>query len=88
MKIVLLPSETATVLVEALPYIRQFAGKSVVVKLGGAAIDKSPTWRLPRMCCSCAASASAACSSTAAGPRSTPCFAASARSRSSRTGFA
>ena len=40
MKIVLLPSEIATVLVEALPYIRQFAGKSVVVKLGGAAIDK------------------------------------------------
>src|SRR5258708_17381429 len=40
MKIVLLPSEVACVLVEALPYIRQFAGKSVVVKLGGAAIDK------------------------------------------------
>src|SRR3569833_4010421 len=40
MKIVLLPSETATVLVEALSYIREFAGKSVVVKLGGAAIDK------------------------------------------------
>lgn len=34
------PSETARILVEALPYIRQFAGKSVVVKLGGAAIDK------------------------------------------------
>ncbi len=40
MKIVLLPSEIATVLVEALPYIRQFAGKSVVVKIGGAAIDR------------------------------------------------
>jgi acetylglutamate kinase len=40
MKVVLLPSEIATVLVEALPYIRQFAGKSVVVKLGGAAIDR------------------------------------------------
>jgi acetylglutamate kinase len=40
MKIVLLPSEIATVLVEALPYIRQWAGKSVVVKLGGAAIDR------------------------------------------------
>jgi acetylglutamate kinase len=40
MKMVLLPSEIATVLVEALPYIRQFAGKSVVVKLGGAAIDR------------------------------------------------
>src|SRR3982750_1737159 len=34
------PTETARILVEALPYIRQFAGKSVVVKLGGAAIDK------------------------------------------------
>lgn len=30
MKIVLLPSEIATVLVEALPYIRQFAGKSTL----------------------------------------------------------
>jgi len=34
------PVQTARILVEALPYIRQFAGKSVVVKLGGAAIDK------------------------------------------------
>jgi acetylglutamate kinase len=34
------PGETARVLVEALPYIRQFAGKSIVVKLGGAAIDR------------------------------------------------
>lgn len=34
------PADTARVLVEALPYIREFAGKSVVVKLGGAAIDK------------------------------------------------
>ena len=34
------PSETAHVLVEALPYIRQWAGKSIVVKLGGAAIDR------------------------------------------------
>jgi len=33
-------AETVRVLVEALPYIRQFAGKSVVVKLGGAAIDR------------------------------------------------
>lgn len=33
-------ADTARVLVEALPYIRQFAGKAVVVKLGGAAIDK------------------------------------------------
>ena len=34
------PAEIARVLVEALPYIRQFAGKAVVVKLGGAAIDR------------------------------------------------
>ena len=33
-------AETARVLVEALPYIQKFAGKAVVVKLGGAAIDK------------------------------------------------
>lgn len=33
------PAETAQVLVQALPYIRRFAGKAVVVKLGGAAID-------------------------------------------------
>ncbi len=33
------PADTARVLVQALPYIRRFAGKSVVVKLGGAAID-------------------------------------------------
>ena len=33
-------AETARVLVQALPYIRHFAGKSVVVKLGGAAIDR------------------------------------------------
>jgi acetylglutamate kinase len=33
-------NETARVLVQALPYIRRFAGKSVVVKLGGAAIDR------------------------------------------------
>ena len=35
------PGGTAQILVEALPYIRQFAGKAVVVKLGGAAIDDS-----------------------------------------------
>jgi acetylglutamate kinase len=34
------PTDTARVLVQALPYIRRFAGKVVVVKLGGAAIDK------------------------------------------------
>jgi acetylglutamate kinase len=34
------PAITAQVLVQALPYIYRFAGKAVVVKLGGAAIDK------------------------------------------------
>jgi acetylglutamate kinase len=33
-------AETARILVEALPYIRMFAGKAIVVKLGGAAIDR------------------------------------------------
>ena len=33
-------AETARILVEALPYIRQFVGKAIVVKLGGAAIDR------------------------------------------------
>jgi acetylglutamate kinase len=32
-------ADIARILVEALPYIRRFAGKSVVVKLGGAALD-------------------------------------------------
>jgi acetylglutamate kinase len=35
------PLLTAQILVEALPYIQRFAGKTVVVKLGGAAIDKA-----------------------------------------------
>jgi acetylglutamate kinase len=35
------PGATAQILVEALPYIRQFAGKSIVVKLGGAALEDS-----------------------------------------------
>jgi acetylglutamate kinase len=34
------PGQIARVLVEALPYIRRFAGKSVVVKLGGSSIDQ------------------------------------------------
>lgn len=33
-------AETARVLVQALPYIQRFHGRSVVVKLGGAAIDE------------------------------------------------
>lgn len=32
-------AQTAQILVEALPYIQRFRGKTVVVKLGGAAID-------------------------------------------------
>jgi acetylglutamate kinase len=39
-RVALTPGQTARILVEALPYIREFAGKSVVVKLGGAAIDR------------------------------------------------
>ena len=34
------PADTARVLVQALPYVTRFAGKAVVVKLGGAAIDR------------------------------------------------
>jgi acetylglutamate kinase len=33
------PIDTARILIQALPYIQRFAGKAVVVKLGGAAID-------------------------------------------------
>ena len=33
-------AETAQILTQALPYVYRFAGKAVVVKLGGAAIDK------------------------------------------------
>jgi len=33
------PTETARILVQALPYIQRFTGKAVLVKLGGAAID-------------------------------------------------
>ncbi|HEX8625684.1 MAG TPA: acetylglutamate kinase [Allosphingosinicella sp.] len=35
------PTETASILVQALPYIQRFHGRSVVVKLGGAAIDEA-----------------------------------------------
>jgi len=41
-------AEIANVLVEALPYIRQFAGKSIVVKLGGAAIGSESDLTLAR----------------------------------------
>lgn len=34
------PTQTAEILVQALPYIQRFHGRSVVVKLGGAAIDR------------------------------------------------
>jgi acetylglutamate kinase len=33
------PTQTARILIQALPYIQRFTGKAVVVKLGGAAID-------------------------------------------------
>ena len=39
---------TANVLVQALPYIRRFAGKAIVVKLGGAAIDAGEGRELDR----------------------------------------
>ena len=35
----LAPADAARLLVEAIPYVRRFAGKAVVVKLGGNAID-------------------------------------------------
>ncbi len=35
------PQATARVLIEALPYIRAFAGKTVVVKYGGAAMERA-----------------------------------------------
>ena len=34
------PGETAAVLVQALPYIQRFAGRSVVVKLGGSSLGR------------------------------------------------
>ena len=40
MKEVVLKAET---LIEALPYIRDFNGKKVVVKYGGSAIDRKST---------------------------------------------
>lgn len=35
------PQETARVLIEALPYIRAFVGRTVVVKYGGAAMERA-----------------------------------------------
>jgi acetylglutamate kinase len=35
------PRSTAEVLLEALPYIRQFSGKTVVIKYGGAAMEQA-----------------------------------------------
>ena len=81
------PIDTARVLVEALPYIRQFAGKSVVVKLGGAAIDRDSDLALAQDVLLLRSVGCAACWCTAAGRRSTRCFAGSARRRSSGTGF-
>jgi acetylglutamate kinase len=35
------PTETARILIQALPYIQRFTGRTVIVKLGGAAIDEA-----------------------------------------------
>ena len=35
------PGNTAEVLLEALPYIRQFSGKTLVIKYGGAAMERA-----------------------------------------------
>ena len=39
------PAETAGLLVQALPYIRRWAGKAVVLKMGGAALDEATILR-------------------------------------------
>ena len=37
--------EKAGVLIEALPYIREFHGKTIVVKYGGSAMVEHGMWR-------------------------------------------
>ena len=66
------PNETAALLIQALPYIRRFTGKVVVLKVGGLPMTDPATraaWR--RTCCCSTRSASARCSSTAAARKST-----------------
>ena len=40
------PTEKATILVEALPYIQKFFGKTVIIKLGGHAMVSSELEKL------------------------------------------
>lgn len=42
----------AGVLAEALPYMRQFAGRRFVIKYGGHAME-TPNWRVPSHAISC-----------------------------------
>ena len=42
------PSDTAAILVQALPYIRRFAGKAIIVKLGGAAMANDVSLNVDR----------------------------------------
>ena len=37
----LTPEDKTNVLIQALPYIRQFHGKTLVIKYGGAAMEKA-----------------------------------------------
>ena len=67
-----LPVEKATVLVEALPYIQKFRGKTIVIKYGGHAMDDRG--------CARASAATWCCSSWSACTRSS-CTAAGRRSR-------
>jgi hypothetical protein len=67
-------TEGIATLVEALPYIRRFAGKTVVVKYGGNALagtsDHDALRCSPRTSCSCASSGCARSWCTGAVPRS------------------
>ena len=59
------------VLMEALPYIQQFHGKTIVIKLGGHAMVDPLFWKTPSgTLCSSITSGSASCSSMAAARRS------------------
>ncbi len=70
------PEAKASILAEALPYIREFSGKTIVVKYGGNAMRDLELF---------APSACSPSSSTAAAPRSPISWPASARRRSSST---
>ena len=65
--------QRAEVLLEALPYIRAFQGKTLVIKYGGAAMEQADLKeQFARTCCCSGWSASGRSSCTAAGPRSAP----------------